>query len=903
MKGRLTLLGLGALALILLFSLGSCDVFGQERVEESSSTSGPRPIRELNLDIPAPALGVPPVWIATTSGEVDFIPGVLAWTPVHNPYRGETVYSVRVTLTAKDGFTFTGLNNPRINGRAATATNNNGRTVNLTYTFPQTLDKEITSLSLVSPPEKTEYTHGELLDLTGLQVRVHFDDTTSVVVAYTGFEELGLTVIPAHHTPLIRTQQGAFVHHNTRIVVRAGGVPDLDSGQLLLLVDTIPITQGNISVVHPVRGQVPDTTAAISSGANFSITSMSWSPTDSTFFGGVPYRAVLVLEAAENHGFTLEESKMTINGQAATISNIHHQGGRSAEISLSFSPIKGDEVDHLVIVSPPTKSLSSYVHDETLDLAGLVIRVVYEGLPDEEVPYHQFFDRGISSQPAHGEMIVKSHEGNLVHDGSLLVINRGGKTIDLGTLLVDKAPGEFVPLGQLPDFTYNGSPLDTIDLPLDYKFDNPNHIQNVGDDQSISIWYTHPSDNYYPVQGQVILTVKPGTRDFPTHPPLIATYSPTLTLNDLHLTPGYTWNYPNTELNAGFNQTAPATLTDPAGNWLPVGGHVTYTVAQADLPGGFPSIPAFDRTIYNGLSLSHLILPPGYEWVSPGHTLLPDTDGSYLYDAVYTHPSGNYLEIQGPVTITLSEPVFPPHPEVIGVYEPGLKLKNLTLNTHYSWDDDDLEEPLVAGTRVFTASYYDPDDLYDKVEGTITVNIAQADPVVTWPAGYTGIFGQTLSQVLGPETPGDSDVDGDFTWDNPAAPVGNAGERPHTMRFTPDDVNYKELTWSVIVEVDRAPGPAVDPPPSRHPSLEGGDSWMNFSNTIRIVPLENVPPQGVEYGISLTDDHNTVTEWLATTWFRDLEADTWYYIFARSQGNNNFWAGPPSASLAIKTDP
>ncbi|MDR2172798.1 MAG: IPTL-CTERM sorting domain-containing protein, partial [Burkholderiales bacterium] len=89
------------------------------------------------VTVTAPVTGATPNTIVTACG-TDFTCGTVAWTPNQDPFEGGTQYTAEVTLTANGGFTFTGLTSATINGNNATATNNTGNTVTLSYAFAAT---------------------------------------------------------------------------------------------------------------------------------------------------------------------------------------------------------------------------------------------------------------------------------------------------------------------------------------------------------------------------------------------------------------------------------------------------------------------------------------------------------------------------------------------------------------------------------------------------------------------------------------------------------------------------------------------------------------------------------------------------------------------------------------------
>jgi len=87
-----------------------------------------------------------------------------------------------------------------------------------------------------------------------------------------------------------------------------------------------------------------------------------------------------------------------------------------------------------------------------------------------------------------------------------------------------------------------------------------------------------------------------------------------------------------------------------------------------------------------------------------------------------------------------------------------------------------------------------------------TLPSVKTDPAVTWPTGLTATVGQTLADIS--LTSYTNDPAGTFTWTNPTAPVGAAGQQSHNMTFTPTNTaSYNTLTHDATVTVSDPPPP------------------------------------------------------------------------------------------------
>jgi hypothetical protein len=165
-------------------------------------------ITTANITIDAPVKGETPATAVSGTSE-RFTAGTITWEPSDNPFQPSTVYTATVTLTAISGHTFTGLTSEHttINGEPATATNNTGGTITLSYTFMETAAinaKNVSSISVITQP-RLIYTHGDTLDLSLLKVKLTYDDDTTEDVSPSDFSAHSITTTPANNTPLERS--------------------------------------------------------------------------------------------------------------------------------------------------------------------------------------------------------------------------------------------------------------------------------------------------------------------------------------------------------------------------------------------------------------------------------------------------------------------------------------------------------------------------------------------------------------------------------------------------------------------------------------------------------------------------------------------------------------------------
>jgi hypothetical protein len=203
------------------------------------------PIPSVAIHVTGPLKGEIPSTTATGTG--NFTISAVTWNPGHNPFEGSAIYTASVTLTAAANHTFTGLSTATINGNTAAKTNNTGNAVTLSYIFAPTLAKDVAGISITSPPLNLSYIFGDLLNLSGLVVRIIFTDTTTEDVTHINFASMNISANPAHNQQLIRSE-----HHSWPVVVSLGDSHSANTGNLTVALASpvAPNSPGLGAVTH-----------------------------------------------------------------------------------------------------------------------------------------------------------------------------------------------------------------------------------------------------------------------------------------------------------------------------------------------------------------------------------------------------------------------------------------------------------------------------------------------------------------------------------------------------------------------------------------------------------------------------------------------------------------------------
>jgi hypothetical protein len=283
-----------------------------------------------SVAVTGPVAGAAPNTVVTTCG-ANATCSAVTWAPAHNPFQAGTQYTAEVTLTADVGFTFTGLTTARINGNAATVTNNTGNTVTLSYQFAVAI--ATASIAVTEPvtgaaPNAIVTSCGNGTDFTCGAVTWTpndnpFADGTQYTAEVTltangGFTFTGLT--------------SATINGNAANVIgNTGGLVRLS---YQFTTAATAINTASIDVTGPATGATPNATVT-SCGTDFVCSAVTWAPNDNPFQAGTQYTATITLTANAGYTFTgLAATAATINGTSATVTN---NTGSTVTLSYQFT--------------------------------------------------------------------------------------------------------------------------------------------------------------------------------------------------------------------------------------------------------------------------------------------------------------------------------------------------------------------------------------------------------------------------------------------------------------------------------------------------------------------------------------------------------------------------------------
>jgi len=175
-------------------------------------------------------------------------------------------------------------------------------------------------------------------------------------------------------------------------------------------------------ITPPSKNAAPDTTA-VGTG-NFTVGTVSWSPSDNPFKGDEVYTASVTLTANQDYSFAANV-RAAINGQTAVASA---NDGTTVTISFAFPRTEALAVTAIAVATQP--STLSYDYGDLLKLAGLAVTLTYEDSSTAPVAFSEFASKNITTNPSNDAKLLLSHNGTPV------VITCNGQTASTNNLTV-----------------------------------------------------------------------------------------------------------------------------------------------------------------------------------------------------------------------------------------------------------------------------------------------------------------------------------------------------------------------------------------------------------------------------------------------------------------------------------
>jgi len=166
-------------------------------------------ISSVAVTVMPPSTGAEPNPTATANYTANFTPGPVSWDPPHDLFKGNTVYTASVTLTAKQDYSFASSVNAAINSLPAGVSHNDDGTITISLVFDPTEASAVSTITVKTQPT-LDYEYGDLLNLAGLEVILAYEDGSTADVAFNDFGSNILTT-PLNNAVLTLADNGTSV--------------------------------------------------------------------------------------------------------------------------------------------------------------------------------------------------------------------------------------------------------------------------------------------------------------------------------------------------------------------------------------------------------------------------------------------------------------------------------------------------------------------------------------------------------------------------------------------------------------------------------------------------------------------------------------------------------------------
>ena len=393
-------------------------------------------INSVNVTVTGPLTGETPDTDAQTDGR-GYTCGIVAWTPNHNAFEGNTQYTAAVTLTAAGNYTFADQIAAKINGNDAEIIELSVTRITMQYEFPRTPEFTLNEIKIKKQPSKMTYTYGDELDLSDLEAELLYSNGSSITVPQSQFEANIISTVPINGTML------NVPDHNGKPVKVLIGSHSAETNNNLTVNKATPVrndfeisgswnqTIGNITPITITR-QNGKTTGAIT--VNYKGAGATTTYTNSTINTAPAGTYAVTFDVAADSNWnaaaldagTLVIGKTFATGEAlaAYLSTMSaNTAGNPITVELNIS----DEAEFQAIKSALDNNPGKYV---TLDLSGSTIT---------SIPPNAFYTVSDNTgSPSHtlAGVIIPNTVKNIGNDAFRGCVNLASVTIPSGVTTI-----------------------------------------------------------------------------------------------------------------------------------------------------------------------------------------------------------------------------------------------------------------------------------------------------------------------------------------------------------------------------------------------------------------------------------------------------------------------------------
>ena len=355
------------------------------------------------------------------------------------PYSKFQYYNIKTNIADKTKLVRTEHNEQPIKIKLESL---NAETNKLTVNERKFNPNNVVKLKVKTQPVKLEYTEGDELNLTGLEVILIDNFGKEKDVTLDKFNDYQITTEPANKTVLKTT------HNATAITVKKGNLDPVVTNTITVTAkafDPDHVTKIEVKT-QPKKLEYTEGESLVLDGLEVTLTDNFGKTKDVKFVDFAQYD----ITAEPKNGTALTVAAH--NGKPVTLTKGNLTPAETENLTVKAKVFDPDHVASIKVTKEPDKII--YTEGDNLDLTGLVVTLTDNQGTTKEVPFADFETNGITATPANGtELTVANHnkktvkitKGDLSAETAALTVNSKGFDLDnVKTIEVISQPSNLI---------------------------------------------------------------------------------------------------------------------------------------------------------------------------------------------------------------------------------------------------------------------------------------------------------------------------------------------------------------------------------------------------------------------------------------------------------------------------
>ena len=313
------------------------------------------------------------------------------------PYSKFQYYNIKTNIADKTKLVRTEHNEQPIKIKLESL---NAETNKLTVNERKFDPNNVVKLKVKTQPAKLEYTEGDELNLTGLEVTLIDDFGKEKDVTLDKFNDYQITTEPANKTVLKTT------HNATAIIVKKGNATDATN---TLKVEKKAFDPDHVTKIEvktqPIKLEYTEGEFLVLDGLEVTLTDSFGKTKDVKFVDFAQYD----ITAEPKNGTALTVAD---NGKPVTLTKVNLKPAITENLTVKAKVFDPDHVASIKVTEQPKKI--TYTEEEALNLDGLVVTLTDNQGTTEEVAFADFDENGLIATPANETELTVADNGKTV---------------------------------------------------------------------------------------------------------------------------------------------------------------------------------------------------------------------------------------------------------------------------------------------------------------------------------------------------------------------------------------------------------------------------------------------------------------------------------------------------------